>query len=76
MEQELIKLEKSWNDALVKHDWAFIDRILADDHITMDSDGVVANKAQEMVILRIDEKAKITVDLEEKTGGEKEWTFM
>lgn len=57
VEQELIKLEKGWNDALVNHDWAFIDQILADDYLTTDSDGVVANKAQEMVILRTGEEA-------------------
>jgi ketosteroid isomerase-like protein len=51
-EQELIKLEMEWNnEALVKHDWAFVDGILADDYITTDSDGVVANEAQEMAIL-------------------------
>jgi len=55
-EQELIKLEKGWNEALVKHDWAFIDQILADDFLTTDSDGVIANKAQEMVILRTGEE--------------------
>ena len=52
VEQELIKLENGWNDALVKHDWAFIDGILADDYITTDSDGVVATKAQEMANLK------------------------
>ncbi len=56
-EQELIKLEKGWNDALAGHDWAFIDKILADDYITTDSDGVVADKAQEMAILKSGEEA-------------------
>jgi ketosteroid isomerase-like protein len=57
-EQELIKLETEWNNnALVKHDWAFIDGILADDYITTDSDGVVANKLQEMAILKSGEEA-------------------
>jgi ketosteroid isomerase-like protein len=57
VEQELIKLEKGWNDALARHDWAFIDQILANDYITTDSDGVVADKAQEMVILKSGEEA-------------------
>lgn len=57
VEQELIKLEKAWNDALVNHDWALVDQILADDYLTTDSDGVVADKAQEMVILRTGEEA-------------------
>jgi hypothetical protein len=57
VEQELIKLENGWNDALVKHDWTFIDGILADDYITTDSDGIVAAKAQEMAILKSGEEA-------------------
>ena len=52
VEQELIKLENGWNDALIKHDWAFIDQILADDYITINSDGVVSTKAQEMASLK------------------------
>ena len=31
VEQELIKLEKEWSDALIKRDVAFLDRIFADD---------------------------------------------
>jgi len=65
VEQELIKLEKGWNDALVNHDWAFIDQILADDYLTTDSDGVVANKAQEMVILRTGEEAVTSVEADD-----------
>lgn len=61
VEQELIKLEKGWNDALVKHDWAFIDQILGDDYLTTDSDGIVATKAQEMVILKTEEEAVTSV---------------
>jgi hypothetical protein len=52
VEQELIKLENAWNEALIKHDWAFIDKILADDYITTNSDGVVSTKAQEMATLK------------------------
>jgi ketosteroid isomerase-like protein len=56
-EQQLIKLETEWNnEALVKHDWAFVDGILADDYITTDSDGVMATKAQEMAILKSGEE--------------------
>jgi ketosteroid isomerase-like protein len=50
--QELITLENGWNDALVKHDWAFLDQILADDYITTDSDGVVSTKVQEIAKLK------------------------
>jgi hypothetical protein len=50
--QELITLENGWNDALVKHDWAFLDQILADDYISTDSDGIVSTKAQAMANLK------------------------
>ncbi len=46
VEQELIKLENSWNDAIVKHDWAFLDQILADDYTFTEPDGSVVTKAQ------------------------------
>ena len=46
VEQELIKLENGWNDAMVKQDVAFLDRILADDWMVGESDGRVTTKAQ------------------------------
>jgi hypothetical protein len=52
VEQELIKLENGWNDAEVKQDWAFIDKILADDYISTNGDGVVSTKAQGMERLK------------------------
>ena len=61
VEQELIQLEKGWNEALIKHDWAFIDWILADDYTTTDSEGIIVNKAQEMVILETGEEAVTSV---------------
>jgi len=52
VEQELIKLENGWNDAAVKHDWAFLDQFLADDYIGTDSDGTLYTKAQEIAGLK------------------------
>jgi hypothetical protein len=52
VEQELITLENGWNDSLVKHDWAFLDQIIADDYTGTDSDGIVSAKAQEMATLK------------------------
>ena len=52
VEQELIKLGKEWADALVKSDLAFLDTILADDYMSTDSEGTVANKAQEIAALK------------------------
>ena len=46
VEQELIKLENDWNDAMVKRDVAFLDRILADDFMSGQSDGTYLTKAQ------------------------------
>jgi ketosteroid isomerase-like protein len=48
VEQELITLEKRWNNSWVKRDPAFLDRILADDYIGTRSDGNVFSKAQEI----------------------------
>jgi hypothetical protein len=45
-EQELVKLENGWNDAMVKLELAFLDQILADDWMTGQSDGTVTTKAQ------------------------------
>src|SRR4030042_2993963 len=51
-DQELIKLENEWRDALVKHDWALLDQILADDCIWTDPDGNVWTKAQFLASLK------------------------
>jgi ketosteroid isomerase-like protein len=46
VEQELIKLEQDWSAANVKADFAFVDRILADDYVNTDFEGVVKNRGQ------------------------------
>jgi len=51
-EQELIKLENRWNDAIVKHDWAFFDQILAEDYISTNFDGSVGIKADFLEFLK------------------------
>jgi ketosteroid isomerase-like protein len=55
VEQELITLEKRWNDSWVKRDPAFLDRILADDYIGTRSDGSVFSKAQEIADMKYSE---------------------
>ncbi len=50
-EQELLRLESQWNDALIKVDARFLDRIYADDFIMTDSEGVVLSKAQAIGIM-------------------------
>jgi len=52
MEQEFIKLEEEIGHAWAKHDAASYDRILADDYIWTDSDGIVWAKAQDLEILK------------------------
>jgi len=52
VEQELMKLENGWADALVKVDLAFLDRILADGYIFTGADGKVSNKAQEIASVK------------------------
>ena len=51
-EQELIKLENGWNEATVKRDVAFLDKILAEEITDTDSEGVVWTKAQDIANLK------------------------
>lgn len=59
-EQELITLENGWNAAIVKHDWAFLERIFADDYVGTNMDGVAKTKAQTLAALKSDETAIAT----------------
>jgi ketosteroid isomerase-like protein len=52
VEQALIKLENDWNDASVKRDVVLLGRILVDDYIFTDPDGVMWTKAQDMEMLK------------------------
>jgi ketosteroid isomerase-like protein len=46
VEQELIKLENGWNDAMVKRDMATLNRVMADDWSFIDGEGTVVTKAE------------------------------
>jgi hypothetical protein len=48
VEQELIKLENEWADALLKRDVAFFDRIKADDYTWTAPAGYVMTKADDL----------------------------
>jgi len=48
VEQQLIKLELEWTDAILKHDVAFLKRIYADDLIYTDPNGAVWTGAQDI----------------------------
>jgi len=52
VEQELIKLENDWNDALLKHNWAFLDGIMAEDYTWTDYEGTVITKGQSLASLK------------------------
>ena len=52
VEQELTQLEKDWSAAVLKHDTATIDRILADDYVGIDGRGIITTKALEIEEVR------------------------
>jgi uncharacterized protein (TIGR02246 family) len=53
IEQELIKLENEWGEAILKRDMASIDRVMADDYMGIYDGSVFAStKAQYMDYLR------------------------
>jgi ketosteroid isomerase-like protein len=52
VEQELIKLENEWGDAVLKKDIAFLERIYAEGFIFTDEDGVVWTGAQDIANLK------------------------
>jgi butyrate kinase len=56
-ERELLKLENGWNEANLKRDIAFLDRILADDFTMGEFDGTVTTKAQLLGYLKSGEYA-------------------
>jgi ketosteroid isomerase-like protein len=73
VEQELIKLENGWNDAMVKHDWAFLDQIIADDYTGTDFDGNVGTKSQFLESLKSGESvitSSITDDMKVRIYGD------
>jgi ketosteroid isomerase-like protein len=67
--QTLIKLEHEWSEADVKKDAAALNRILAEDWIGIDFEGVVLNKTQvlEEVNLKSDVTATQSTQLGEMT---------
>jgi ketosteroid isomerase-like protein len=73
VEQELIRLENNWNEAIVKHDWAFFDQILAEDYISTNFDGSVGTKADFLEFLKSGESvmaSSIVDDMKVRIYGE------
>jgi ketosteroid isomerase-like protein len=52
VEQEQFQLEQDWTKALIKADVAFLDRLVAEDWVFTDPEGVVWTKAQSLAILK------------------------
>ena len=51
-EKAITQLIHEWLDALVKSDFAALDRIIADDYIITNSDGTVLGKQQDLESLK------------------------
>ena len=49
-EQELIKLENAWKQAVVNRDAAALKRLYADEYVSTDQEGVVWNKVDDIAI--------------------------
>ena len=49
-EQELLNLERQWKEAVVKKDVATLQRLYADDYISVDSEGAIWNKTDDIEI--------------------------
>ena len=60
IEQELIDLEKKWNDAVLKKDMATIKSIMADDIIIVYGDGSRSTKTEDIATIGKDEQIEST----------------
>ena len=77
VEQELMKLENQWNDVWVKSDVAFLDRILAEDWMLTDADGVVGTKAQSFASLKSGEDvvtSAVADEMKVRVYGDGRWS--
>jgi ketosteroid isomerase-like protein len=72
-EQELLKLEQQWNDAMVKSDIAFLERILAEDYMFTTPEGEVLTKAELLAEMKSGEDvvaSAMTHDMKVRVYGE------
>jgi hypothetical protein len=73
IERELKKVEEDWANAYLKHDAAALERILADEFISVGSNGRSHNKAQDIEELKADSaiyEYSTPYDLETRIYGE------
>jgi ketosteroid isomerase-like protein len=69
VEQELIKLENEWGEAIVKHDAASIDRIMADDYMGTYVDGSFFTKAQYIEYVKSSKEEILSLVIDEWKVG-------
>ncbi len=72
VEKELMDLEQAWGTAWLKADMAFLDRILSDEYIETDFEGVMRNKKQALDTLKSGESVLtsfVTDDMKVKVYG-------
>lgn len=62
IEQELLKLDKTFLDAILHNDVATVERILPDDFLSVFPDGSVANKTAELENVRSVELESYSID--------------
>ena len=63
--QAVMKLERKWVSAILRHDVKTMDRLLADDFIGVGSGGVVRDKIQTMADFRSSPASFTAIDLDE-----------
>jgi uncharacterized protein (TIGR02246 family) len=61
-EQNILKLEDQWTEALVKADTAFLDRLYTDDIVYTHTNGTVNTKAQFLDSLKAGKAKYVSVD--------------
>jgi ketosteroid isomerase-like protein len=59
-EQEVLKVENDWNQALVKRDTASLPRFYADEYLYTDADGLVWDRTQDLANLTSGSAARLS----------------
>ena len=72
IEQQLIDIEKKWNEAYRRKDVAVLNRILADDIVIIYGDGTRATKSEDIASIGVDEQVESStlVDFQVKLYGD------
>ena len=65
MEEELLKLEKEFTEAVVRNDAEAIGRFLADDWVIIDADGGIVDKARFLGVIKSGDLSHQTMESDE-----------